>query len=472
MAAYPPPNANYPSYPLLGNRLVPFTAGSTTVTAVFDGGSVTSMSRAVTVTAKDTYLPTWPAAAAVSDTSVVVRANMSEAFTVSYQLLPSAQLDLAAAPPAATEIDTAGVTLLADAASGPFFLSSTAANLAPGTNYTLLTTVRQLSVLSPGVTALTGVLVPDTTAPSFTRSVVLSAARSTAQPDRFTVQMDLGLNEQGRVFYAVYGHPSCIAADPTPAEIVAGVNLADVNKCNCSSRFCNAAAAGVLPFSGAGASDKVSITGTDPTFVFDDLPAETFCSTYLRTVYAPTQQSLYLLAEDNLPTYKGWTSNCSMPIADPAPPGPCARVTVGRCINTPPAAEQVNQQLPPFAAVDLSQAAAAGPPLQPLKGVINVTDPVAAAFVHASINTTGASLLFKFQTTKPGLVQWRLVEQVTVEIANGYVAVRDASATQQVAVSRKCNGQQLVPGTAYAMWYNMTDVYGHTTDISILKVVM
>jgi hypothetical protein len=147
-------------------------------------------------------------------------------------------------------------------------------------------------------------------------------------------------------------------------------------------------------------------------------------------------------------------------------------VTIGRCINTPPSAEQVNQQVPPFATVDMSNAAAAGPPSQPVKGVITVTDPVTAGFAQASINSTGASLVFTFQTTKPGLVQWRLVEQVTVEIANGYVAVRDATAVQQVAVSRKCNGQQLVPGTAYAMWYNMTDVYGHTTDISILKVVM
>jgi hypothetical protein len=102
--------ADYPSYPLLGNRLVPFTAGSTTVTAVLNNGSATSISRAITVTTKDTYLPTWPAAAAVSDTSVVVRANMTEAFTVTYQLVPSAQLDLVAVPPAASEIDTAGKT--------------------------------------------------------------------------------------------------------------------------------------------------------------------------------------------------------------------------------------------------------------------------------------------------------------------------------------------------------------------------
>jgi hypothetical protein len=100
--------ADYPSYPLLGNRLVPFTFGSTTITAVLNNGSASSISRAITVTTKDTYLPTWPAAAAVSDTSMVVRANMTEAFTVTYQLVPSAQLDLVAVPPAASEIDTAG----------------------------------------------------------------------------------------------------------------------------------------------------------------------------------------------------------------------------------------------------------------------------------------------------------------------------------------------------------------------------
>jgi hypothetical protein len=103
--------ADYPSYPLLGNRLVPFTAGSTTVTAVLNIGSASSISRAITVTTKETYLPTWPAAAAVSDTSVVVRANMSEALTVTYQMVPSAQLDLVAMPPAASEVDTAGETV-------------------------------------------------------------------------------------------------------------------------------------------------------------------------------------------------------------------------------------------------------------------------------------------------------------------------------------------------------------------------
>lgn len=67
------------------------------------------------------------------------------------------------------------------------------------------------------------------------------------------------------------------AADPIPAELVAGVNLADVHKCNCSSKYCAAAAAGVLVFNGSVTSDKVSFTGAEPPFVFDDLPTDTAC---------------------------------------------------------------------------------------------------------------------------------------------------------------------------------------------------
>jgi hypothetical protein len=145
----------------------------------------------------------------------------------------------------------AGVTLVAEPASGPFFLSATAANLAPGTNYTLLTAVRQLSVLSPGVTALTGILVPDTTAPSFTRSAVLSAARTAAQPGRFTVQMVLGLNEQGRVHYAVYGHPSCIT----------GATVLLWNLSYSATRICHADVRGATPTRNTGASARNDVQG-------------------------------------------------------------------------------------------------------------------------------------------------------------------------------------------------------------------
>lgn len=95
-------------------------------------------------------------------------------------------------------------------AQGQYHLSATAEQLKSGTNYTMLTTVRQGSVLAPGVTALTGILVPDTTAPSFTRTALKGSAVPDAATGDWSFQLDLGLNEQGRVYFAVYGSPSCI----------------------------------------------------------------------------------------------------------------------------------------------------------------------------------------------------------------------------------------------------------------------
>lgn len=167
-----------------------------------------------------------------------------------------------------------------------------------------------------------------------------------------------------------------------------------------------------------------------------------------------------------------------MPPPPAAPSGPqaapCPAVSINPCDNTPPASELLNRQAPPFAALDLySEAAAAAAPLgAPVKGVARLIDPVTPGFVDPAVSSTGTSVVWTFKTTKPGLVQWRLVEQVTRVIANGLMAVADASLVYTVPVSRKCSGQQLVPGTAYALWYNMTDVYGAQTDVSILKVTL
>lgn len=205
------------------------------------------------------------------------------------------------------------------------------------------------------------------------------------------------------------------------------------------------------------------------------------------SIFASTKHAVYVVAEDQLPTYKGWTSVCSMPPPPPAGPGaqpkPCPAVHTGRCTNTAPPSESVNRQAPPFAAVNLAAAGAgagagAGIPVQgipagmPVKGLVQLVDPVAPDFVSPAVESTGTSVVWTFRTTKPGLVQWRLVEQVTRVIANGLLAVVDPAQTLTLPISRKCSGDQLVPGTAYALWYNMTDIYGTMTDVSILKITL
>lgn len=83
-------------YPLLDNILVPGAAGTSRISSTF----AAALSRSFTLTIKDTFQSSWPAAAAFSDTSARVDANMSDAaLLVTYLILPSAQLDLAASPP-------------------------------------------------------------------------------------------------------------------------------------------------------------------------------------------------------------------------------------------------------------------------------------------------------------------------------------------------------------------------------------
>jgi hypothetical protein len=121
----------------------------------------------------------------------------------------------------------AGVSLLPDAAGGSHFLTATSTGLQPGTNYTVLAAVRlagsgagAAQAASPTVVALTGLLVPDTAPPTFTKAVVKAVTPGTGGngsstavgATSFSIQLDLGLNEDGRVYYAVYGDPACITS--------------------------------------------------------------------------------------------------------------------------------------------------------------------------------------------------------------------------------------------------------------------
>lgn len=82
-------------YPLLDNILAPTAAGTTRISSSFSNAA----SRSFSLTVKDTFQPSWPAAAALSDTTARVDANMSDAqMLVTYLMVPSAQLDLTASP--------------------------------------------------------------------------------------------------------------------------------------------------------------------------------------------------------------------------------------------------------------------------------------------------------------------------------------------------------------------------------------
>lgn len=175
--------------------------GSATLTATFQGSDANT---SIPVSVEDTYLPTWPRAARASDTSAVVTANMTANSSVTVVVVPSAGLDYGDVSPAGVEAG-GGATLLLDATGGPAHFAATLGSLVPGTNYTALLAVRRGTALASGVLALSGLLVPDTAPPSFAAArLVGSAVPPDSVDGRWSVTLDLGLDEPGAVRYALY----------------------------------------------------------------------------------------------------------------------------------------------------------------------------------------------------------------------------------------------------------------------------
>jgi hypothetical protein len=195
--------------------------------------------------------------------------------------------------------------------------------------------------------------------------------------------------------------------------------------------------------------------------------------------YASRAHTLYLLAQDDLPTYRGWTSTCAAPPLDAAtaamPPGPCAPVTVVRCNNTPPATEAINVQQAPFAAWDGGAPVASNlpPPHRPLRMPVEVTDATPIAFTTAALAAAGAdgerALIFSFAVTRPALVRYYLVRDVVERLAWGMLPVFTPGAVHNISISRDCSGSQLAAGTAYGVWFNATDVYGAAAPLRMLS---
>jgi hypothetical protein len=102
--------------------------------------------------------------------------------------------------------------LQADAASGATFYRDLALLLRPATNYTALLAVRSSAFLAPSVTAVSGILTPDTQAPSF---AAVALVNSSADATSFFLTLELSLDEPGFISYVVYRSLPCTTGEQT-----------------------------------------------------------------------------------------------------------------------------------------------------------------------------------------------------------------------------------------------------------------
>lgn len=155
------------------------------------------------------------------------------------------------------------------------------------------------------------------------------------------------------------------------------------------------------------------------------------------------------------------------------PPSPCKPIESILCAAAPgPQGALNNVQAPPYAYLDLSNGLAQTPPPgRPVAALFQSVDSTRIAFDRqlTFVTTAGRTITYQFKLNKPGLVQYRLVTDVNEVIFSGYYPVFDAASTYSVSISKSCSGLQLGE-SAYALWYNATDIYGAKTTISIDSV--
>ncbi|KAL4457403.1 hypothetical protein ABPG75_012268 [Micractinium tetrahymenae] len=188
--------------------------------------------------------------------------------------------------------------------------------LQSGGNYTAFLTVSadgSSPVSGAPVAKLSGILLPTTVPPTFTRlsgvNVSVDEARGT-----FALQLSAELDRPGQVFYSLYRNYSCIKGDPSVADIVAG-NALGSGVCACDdATYCARAAAGSFAVPAQGQLTAHSVGGELSPLPFQSLRNAT--DTQLKCFQGGLGQAtdtynIYLVAGNALPSYTGLAPQCS-----------------------------------------------------------------------------------------------------------------------------------------------------------------
>ncbi|GLC59525.1 hypothetical protein PLESTB_001496700 [Pleodorina starrii] len=467
--------ATNPANVSLTNVLTPIKPGKSILRVSFG----TAISNLFTVSVEDPFQPGWPRVLAITDAGFTIAANMSSgSYKVTYLVQPAADSNSSAALPSAAEVERAGVamTALNCSQASPCMMAANVSGLAPATNYTVFLAVRfevvRQSKLIHTVVAISGVLTPDNRPPTFT---ALGAVQNvTLDPQRFRLRIPVAMSETGTISYAIYRNSSCITgAEQLPVQTVRSAGSLPARICGCADvSLCQAVAWGNISLSGDKLSDVLSVIGTvppNPYNVFSTAtPDQLTCgSDYLP---APTTSAhlLYLVAQDDLPTYKDWNVTCVPPAASPGTSCPAA--AVAPCTAVPPpfsynsTAGGINVQTSPYTLLALGQAVPANKSGSPVLASFDLPagDRVAFDQLATNVTVTSRTITFLFKVNKISAVQYRLDQFNGPKVFSGIFPVYDPAVSYTVTISKSCNGS-LLGEPSYTLWYWATDVYGRSS---------
>ncbi|KAG1679176.1 hypothetical protein FOA52_000532, partial [Chlamydomonas sp. UWO 241] len=351
----------------MANVLRPTSPGTAILTASFGSSSVD-----VELSVEDVWDAGWPRVAGVNDTGFTLLASTAVASEVYVTVLPSAQLISLPSLPTAEQVVAAAVGVpmpqsdMEAPISGHTFYSQDFTGLLPATNYSVLVAVVYGGQRVPTVVAITGILTPDTKAPTFavlgpTSGPVISAAASSGTSGgSLALSLPVRMDKAGEVSFTLFRNSSCIVGAPNLAEVVAGSTLPRP-RCTCvPTSDCAPLASGSLNTAldaaggGGGAyAGLLSLTASLPPSPFEYLRGSSVSGLTCGRAgavpsYLPPQYDLYLVAQGALPNYRGWALDCRPPLPGALLPGAgaaeCAPIAIASCTATPPQFPQRNEQ--------------------------------------------------------------------------------------------------------------------------------
>ncbi|DBB14474.1 TPA: hypothetical protein ACH3X3_004761 [Trebouxia sp. C0006] len=286
-------------------------------------------------TLTDTYppafMPGYPTAVNINDTTFTLAAAFYEAATVYYVVMPAASVDAVNDPPTIANVvagsgpSTASAlsTVTSTVTTSGSFLTTAGVNgsvivlgLTPATNYTMFMVAKDASGnVQPAVSVLQGIVTPNTQPPTFT-FLNFTAPTVDQSTGLFAINMTVNTSVVGEIFYSIYRDygsatisPCAISGDPPVATITNGSTLPAAN-CACTGAGQCAAVSSANFSTDATGQGSATLNGTLSALPFGGLTNQTcFNATSLGT--ATDTYRVFMVARDNGTTYNGLASSCS-----------------------------------------------------------------------------------------------------------------------------------------------------------------